>query len=161
MAQTGKPCSGFGTDGEVSLRDVPRYHLGDYHMTSPPTVIGDVVVVGSAIDDNDQIDMPDGVVRGFDVHTGELRWSWHPLPENEGASPGVTGQTRPGGSKTIVPNWKTGAGNAWSVIAADPERHLVFVPTGSASPDFFGGYRPGDDKWANSVVALDARNGIW
>ena len=68
-AATGKPCSDFGTNGEVSLRDVPRYHIGDYHMTSAPTVIDDVVVVGSAIDDNDSVDMPDGVVRAFDVRT--------------------------------------------------------------------------------------------
>ena len=75
--------------------------------------------------------------------TGVLRWSWSPL--------------------TPAPNQRTGAGNAWAVMTVDPKRHLVFVPTGSASPDYYGGLRPGDDKWANSVVALDSRTGrrVW
>jgi quinoprotein glucose dehydrogenase len=151
-AATGAPCADFGAHGDVSLRDVPRFHIGDYHMTSAPTVIDDIVVVGSAIDDNDSVDMPDGVVRAFDARTGAPRWSWEPLPANAG----------PASSSEAVGQriWKTGAGNAWSGIVADPARHLVFVPTGSASPDFFGGLRPGDDKWANSVVALDARTGV-
>ena len=67
--------------------------------------------------------------------------------------------------KAAVPqqSFRSGAGNAWSIMTVDPERHLVFVPTGSASPDYFGGLRPGDDKWANSVVALRARTGemVW
>lgn len=145
-ASNGRPCTGFGTNGEISLRDVPRFRIGDYHMTSAPTVIGDVVVVGSAIDDNDSVEMPGGVVRAFDVRTGDLRWSWEPLPPN----------VLPGDSAQM---WRTGAGNAWSTMVADPQRNLVFVPTGSASPDHYGGFRPGDDKWANSVVALDAQTG--
>ncbi len=62
-----------------------------------------------------------------------------------------------------VPGSRTGAANAWSVIVTDPARHLVFVPTGSASPDYYGGERKGDDKWANSVVALQAKTGklVW
>ena len=149
-ADTGKICSDFGTKGQVSLRDVPRYIPGQYHMTSPPAVVDDVVVVGSAIDDNSRVDMPSGVVRAFDVRTGKLRWSWDPLGTSapDGASP-----------KT----WRTGAANAWSVMAVDPARHLVFVPTGSASPDYYGGLRPGDNKWANSIVALRAGTGevLW
>jgi quinoprotein glucose dehydrogenase len=138
-ARTGRPCADFGSAGQVSLRDAPNYVPGWYHETSPPAVIDDVVVVGSAIDDNGRAEMPDGVVRAYDVRTGALRWSWQPL--------------------VPAPNTKTGAGNAWSVMATDPERHLVFVPTGSASPDYYGGLRPGDDRWADSVVALDSRTG--
>jgi len=152
-AATGKPCPDFGTAGEVSLRKVARYIPGQYHMTSPPAVIDDVVVMGSAIDDNSRVDMPSGVVRAFDVRTGALRWSWEPLPPNS-----------PGSSESSASKpWRTGAGNAWSVMAVDPDRHLVFVPTGSASPDYYGGMRPGDNKWANSIVALDARTGklVW
>ncbi len=138
-AATGQPCADFGHDGQVSLRDVPGFEPGPYHMTSPPAVIDGVVVVGSAIDDNTKVDMPSGVVRGFDARTGALRWSWRPLQP--------------------APGQKSGAANAWSIMAVDPKRHLVFVPTGSASPDYYGGLRPGDDKWADSVVALDGRTG--
>src|SRR6266567_1185627 len=137
-AATGKACADFGNNGEVSLRNVPSFRAGWYHMTSPPAIVDDVVIVGSAIDDNARDDMPNGVVRGFDVRTGKLRWSWDPMPPN------MSGNAK----------WNSGAANAWSIITVDPERHLVFVPTGSASPDFFGGERPGDNKWANSVVAL-------
>jgi quinoprotein glucose dehydrogenase len=152
-AATGEPCADFGDHGQVSLREVARYIPGEYHMTSPPAVIGDVVVVGSAIDDNAKVDMPSGVVRGFDARTGALRWKWEPLPPNDAAP------TEQGEGKA----WRTGAGNAWSVMVADPERDLVFVPTGSASPDYYGGLRPGDDKWANSVVALRGKTGefVW
>ncbi len=145
-AKTGAPCPDFGQGGQVSLREVARYTPGQYHMTSPPAVIDDLVVVGSAIDDNSRVDMPSGVVRAFDVRSGALRWSWEPIPTN--------GPTHsPGGTL------RTGAANAWAPMVVDPERHLVFVPTGSASPDYYGGMRPGDNKWANSIVALRAKTG--
>lgn len=153
-ATTGTPCTDFGQSGQVSLRNVPRYVGGWYHMTSPPTVIDGLVVVGSAIDDNARVDMPSGVVRAFDARTGALRWSWDPVPPN---SPEAG---KGSASATSAPKtWRTGAGNAWSVMAVDPERDLVFVPTGSLSPDYYGGLRPGDDKWADSVVALHAKTG--
>jgi quinoprotein glucose dehydrogenase len=117
-------------------------------MTSAPTVIANIVVVGSAINDNSRVDMPSGVVRAFDARTGLVRWSWEPLPPNE-----------PSSEKNGGKAWRTGAGNAWSTIVADPERGLVFVPTGSASPDYYAGLRLGDNKWANSVVALRAKTG--
>ena len=150
---SGEPCPDFGNHGQVSLRDVARYIPGQYHMTSPPAVIDDVVVVGSAIDDNSRVDMPSGVVRGFDARTGALRWKWEPLPPNDSPS------TAQAAGKT----WRTGAGNAWSVMAVDSERDLVFVPTGSASPDYYGGLRPGDDKWSDSIVALRGKTGefVW
>ncbi len=146
---TGEPCLDFGNRGQISLRDVARYIPAQYHMTSPPAVADDVVVVGSAIDDNSRVDMPSGVVRAFDARTGALRWKWEPLPPND------AGPSAQGAGKT----WRTGGGNAWSVMAVDQERDLVFVPTGSASPDYFGGLRPGDDKWADSVVALRGKTG--
>ena len=152
-AASGAPCADFGQTGQVSLRNVPRYVGGWYHMTSPPAVIDDLVVVGSAIDDNARVDMPSGVVRAFDARSGALRWSWDPLPPNP--LPGKSSRGNGGAAKT----WRTGAGNAWSVMAVDPERDLVFVPTGSPSPDYYGGLRPGDDKWADSVVALHAKTG--
>jgi quinoprotein glucose dehydrogenase len=142
-AATGLACADFGKAGEVSLRDVPAFRPGFYHMTSPPAVIDDLVVVGSSIDDNGRADMPSGVVRAFDARTGALRWSWDPIAPNNTADSG----------------WKSGAANAWSVMVVDPVRDLIFVPTGSASPDYYGGLRPGDDKWADSVVALQAKTG--
>jgi quinoprotein glucose dehydrogenase len=145
-AKTGAPCPDFGQDGQVSLREVARYSPGQYHMTSPPAVIDDLVVVGSAIDDNSRVDMPSGVVRAFDARSGALRWSWEPIPPN-------------GTTHSPAGTWRTGAANAWAVMVVDPERHLVFVPTGSASPDYYGGMRPGDNKWANSIVALRAKTG--
>ena len=132
----------------MSLRDVDHYRVGWYHMTSPPAVVDDVVIVGSAIDDNPRAEMPSGVVRAFDARSGALRWKWDPIPPNP-----------PAGAGSGAVRWKSGSANAWSIMAVDPSRHLVFVPTGSASPDYFGGLRPGDNRWANSVVALDARTG--
>ena len=151
---TGIPCADFGDKGEVSLRDVPRYRAGQYHLTSPPAVVDDVVVVGSAINDNNRVDMPSGVVRAFDARTGVLRWNWEPLEKND-PSAGIPAGT--------VKTRQTGAGNAWSIMAVDSERDLVFIPTGSASPDYYGGLRPGDDKWADSVVALRGKTGefVW
>lgn len=144
-AATGKPCVDFGTQGQVNLSEgVKNYKSGWYHMTSPPIVVDGVVVVGSAIDDNQAAEMPDGIVRGFDARTGKLLWSWEPLTQPVGVADNA---------------WRTGAGNAWSILSADPKLHLVYVPTGSASPDYYGGLRPGDDHWANSVVALDSRTG--
>src|SRR6202034_401695 len=150
-ATTGKPCFDFGDYGQVSLRDVPGYRAGWYHMTSPPAVIDDLVVVGSAIDDNQRVAMPAGVVRAFDARTGALRWSWDPIPNP------VAGTTN--GTAGNHTERQTGAANAWSIMSVDPQRDLIFVPTGSASPDYYGGLRPGDNKWANSVVALHAKSG--
>ena len=152
-ALTGEPCRDFGNRGQIGLRDVARYIPAQYHMTSPPAVIDDVVVVGSAIDDNSRVDMPSGVVRAFDARTGALRWKWEPLPPNDSEST----------SASSGKPWRTGAGNAWSVMVVDQERDLVFLPTGSASPDYYGGLRPGDDKWADSVVALRGKTGefVW
>ncbi len=147
-AATGKPCEAFGTRGQINLGDVRNFHAGWYHMTSPPTVVDGVVIVGSAISDNIRAQMPDGVVRGFDARTGRLLWSWEPLVQPAAVASSA---------------WQTGAGNAWSTLTADPQRQLVYVPTGSASPDYYGGLRPGDDRWADSVVALQARTGrfVW
>jgi quinoprotein glucose dehydrogenase len=150
-AASGAPCADFGRNGQVGLRDVPAYRPGWYHMTSPPTVIDDIVVVGSAIDDNARVEMPSGVVRAFDARSGALRWSWDPIPPN----PTEATKKKSSGAGT----WRSGAANAWSIMSADPERDLLFVPTGSASPDFYGGERLGDDKWADSVVALRAKTG--
>lgn len=152
-ATTGNACQGFGHQGQVKL-DVGMELVwpGEFQVTSPPVVIGNVVVVGSAISDNVRVAAPYGTVRAFDVRTGQARWDFDPIPRTVGD-----------------PNWQgvqppiEGHANAWAPMSADIERGLVFVPTSSPSPDFFGGLRPGDNRHANSVVALDAATGdvVW
>jgi quinoprotein glucose dehydrogenase len=143
---TGKPCADFGVDGQVDLKkDVSMRDLGQYQVTSAPAIAGDVVITGSSIGDNRAVELERGIVRGFDARSGKQGWSWDPIPWASKTTP------------------RTGAANAWSTLSVDAERGLVFIPTGSASPDYFGGLRPGDDKWANSVVALKAATGefVW
>jgi quinoprotein glucose dehydrogenase len=158
-AASGTPCADFGNRGQVSLRDVARYQPGRYHMTSAPEVIDDLVVVGSAIDDNSRADMPGGVVRAYNARTGRLAWKWEPLPPNDNSKSSDTQNPNDNGPQRATKIWRTGAGNAWTGMAVDAERGLVFVPTGSASPDYYGGLRLGDDKWADSIVALRAKTG--
>lgn len=119
---------------------VPGLMDGNFQVTSPPVVVRNTVIVGSSIGDNGRAEMEHGTVRAFDLKTGKLKWSWDPTP------PGTTG-----------------AANAWAPMSVDVERDLVFLPTGSASPDFFGGLRPGADLYANCVVALRASTGkmVW
>ncbi len=153
-AATGKPCADFGDNGIVDLRQdlrIAPHYYSDYEETSPPAVIGNTLVVGSAVADNGSVNQASGEVRAFDVITGKRKWTWDPIPQDPHALAANT--------------WKdsqahhTGAANAWSVIAADPARNLVFVPTGSASPDYFGGERLGNDLFADSVIALRADTG--
>lgn len=155
-AADGKPVASFGGNGEVNLaRGIIEKHRGEYHFTSPPAVVRDVVVVGSAINDNNRTDMPDGAVRGFDVRTGDPRWTWDPIPKQKDDPAYATWEKDSA--------LRTGAGNAWSILSVDAARDLVFVPTGSASPDFYGGERLGDNRYANSVVALRGSTGklVW
>jgi quinoprotein glucose dehydrogenase len=145
-AATGKACTGFGNNGTVDLSQGVHFQgIGFYGMTSPPTVVGNVVVVGSTVGDNQQVDIESGAVRGYDAISGKLLWTWEPLPWAEGQKV------------------RTGAGNVWGVISADPSLGLVYLPTGSAAPDIYGGMRPGDNRDANSIVALDAATGkkVW
>ena len=145
-ARTGQRCTGFGKNGEVDLNPnfnrFPGEGWTDYQVTSPPAIAGDIIVVGSSIGDNWNVDTGRGAVRGFDARSGTLRWTWDPIPHHPDS---------------------IGAANAWSIMAVDAERDLVFVPTSSPSPDFFGGLRPGSNASANSVVALRGSTGeqVW
>jgi quinoprotein glucose dehydrogenase len=147
-ASTGKLCSAFGADGSIDLSveasTTPEWR-GGYQVTSAPAIAKDLFIVGSSIADNWKVDVGRGIVRAFDARTGKLRWTWDPIPWANSTTP------------------RTGAGNAWSTLSVDAEHDLVFIPTGSASPDYFGGIRLGDNKWANSVVALRASTGqfVW
>jgi len=156
-ARTGEPCADFGVHGVVRLGDVrnPAQYTGEYEITSPPAVIHGLLIVGSTVADNVRAQAPSGVVRAFDARTGALRWAWDPVPRSA-AQPGYDTWRGPGAHET-------GAANAWSIISVDSARDLVFVPTGSASPDFFGGDRLGENLYASSVVALRASTGamVW
>jgi quinoprotein glucose dehydrogenase len=153
-ALDGRSCAGFGSNGEVDLvaglRNQQSY--GDeYEQTSPPAIINDLIVVGSAIADNNSTVGATGEVRGFDVRTGALRWTWYPVPQDP-ADPAH-------GSWRGPDAHRTGGANTWSVIAADPARDLVFLPTTSPAVDYYGVTRLGDNRYANSLVALRASTG--
>ena len=155
-AATGKQCVDFGDGRTINLKtgikNIEKIgYYGEYEETSPPAIIDDMVIVGSGIGDNRAVDEPLGTVRAFDARTGALRWSWDPIPQ--------------GPSDPAWKDWKpedaqrTGAGNTWAPISVDPENELVFLPVGSASPDYFGGARRGSDIYSDSLVALRAKTG--
>ena len=154
----GRPCPGFGRTGMVDLKvglRIPPFADEAYSMTSPPLVVNGLVVTGSSVSDNSRPNPASGEVRAYDARTGALKWTWDPIPQDP--SDAAYGDWR--GAMAH----KSGAANAWSVLAADPERNLVFVPTGSAAPDYFGVMRLGDNRYANSIVALEALTGklVW
>ena len=136
-AATGQPCPGFGRQGQTNLDVGKLAWPGELQVSSAPVVVGDVVVVGSAIGDNVRVRAPSGRVRAFDARTGAPRWQWEPLE----------------------PRIAAGAANVWAPMSVDEKRNLVFLPTSSPSPDFFGGSRPGANRNADSVVALHAGDG--
>jgi len=157
-AATGQPIQTFGTAGTVNLRQglrIPPAGFADYQVTSPPAVVGNTIVVGSAIQDGLTTTEPSGEVRAFDVVTGALKWRWDPIPQDPSA---VGADTWKNASNT-----RTGAANVWSIIVADAARNLVFLPTSSPSPDYYGGERLGNNLFSDSVVALRADTGarVW
>lgn len=157
-AVTGKPCAGFGSAAVVNLRAglrVPPLEFEFYQVTSPPAVVGDLVIVGSAVADNTTYAPASGEVRAFDARTGALKWTFDPVPQDSADRAYRTWQ---GGSARY-----TGAANVWSIMVADTARDLVFLPTSSPAPDYFGGLRLGENRYANSIVALRASTGrvVW
>ena len=148
-ADTGRFCPGFGTNGQVNLKT----GLGEapeplYSMTSPPTVAGTTLVVGGRIADNVQVDMPGGVVRGFDIVTGKLRWAFDP------GNPAITGAPPTG------QNYTRSTPNVWAPMTYDATSNTVFMPVGGASVDLYGVTHTAlDDKYGASILALDATTG--
>jgi quinoprotein glucose dehydrogenase len=144
-ATTGKACPAFGQGGTVDVgAGVVLHRVGEMQITSPPVVSHGVVVVGSSIDDNQRVKEVSGAVRAYDARTGAPKWSWDPLA-------------------TAPPSVIAGAANVWAPMSVDEQRGLVFLPTTSPSPDFWGGLRKGDDGDADSVVALNVETGqrVW
>ncbi|MBN1236985.1 MAG: PQQ-binding-like beta-propeller repeat protein [Gammaproteobacteria bacterium] len=158
-AQTGLPVPEFGEDGVVDMMRFLRGPADNVEIgsTSPPLVVGDVVIVGPAHGVGARPDSKTrtkGDVRAFDVRTGELRWTFHTIPER-----GELGyDTWLDGSAEY-----TGNAGVWAPMAADPELGYVYLPVEGATSDMYGGERPGDNLFATSLVALDARTGerIW
>ena len=155
-ADSGRLCANFGAAGQVDLTDGVRIRdVGAYLVTSPPAIYGNIVIIGSAIGDNRAVDAERGVIRAYDAVSGAQLWSFDPLPDSP-AHPAAA-------EWDVAQAAVTGAGNAWGVMSVDEEHGLVLVPTGSASPDHYGGRRLGSNRYANSLLALDARSGrlVW
>ncbi len=147
---TGKVITTFGKNGRIDLReDLGRDPaVQSVALTSPGVLYKDLLIVGGR--NPETLPAPPGDIRAYDVRTGALRWSFHTIPH-----PGEFGyDTWPKDA------WKTsGAANNWAGMAVDQQRGIVFVPTGSAAPDFYGATRVGDDLFADSLIALDAATG--
>ena len=148
-AETGALCSDFGKDGEVSLLDgLGEVKPGYYLVTSPPAIVGDVAVVGGFVLDNMSVGEPPGLVRGYDVASGRLLWAWD------------AGRPEEAGVWQLGEPFTRGSPNAWSLFSADEVLGLVYVPTGNATPDYYGGQRStAQDRYSSSVVALEANTG--
>ena len=146
---TGQPCADFGNHGEISLlAGMGQVKPGYYFVTSPPIVANGVLVLGGWVLDNQEIEEPSGVVRGFDPVTGELIWAWDMgREERTGLPPEGESYTR-------------GTPNVWSLTSTDEELGLIYLPTGNATPDYFGGHRSeAMERYASAVVALDTATG--
>ena len=154
-ANTGKPMLDFGNEGKIDLhhdlgREVQDLYLA---MTSPGIIYKDLIILSTRVDES--AEAAPGYIRAFDVHTGKLRWIFHTIPQ-----PGEVGYETWEDKEA----WKhIGGANAWSGFSMDEEKGIVFAPIGSASYDFYGGKRLGDNLFANSLLALDASTGkrIW
>ena len=142
-ARTGELCGDFGVGGTIDLNLMDNGGEGVVNVTSAPVVFEDMVIVGSAISDNHAIDMPSGFVRAFDARTGAEHWHWSPIPRGL--------------------RFQTGAGNVWAPMSVDTERGILYAPTTSPSPDYWGGMRTDPLPGVDSIVALNARTGemIW
>jgi glucose dehydrogenase len=153
-AETGQPIATFGEAGRVDLRkNLGRnYETQSIALTTPGVIYKDLIIVGGRNPETHPA--PPGYIRAYDVHTGELRWTFHTIP-----LPG-----EPGYETWPKDAWKTaGAANNWAGMTLDAERGILYAPTGSAVMDFYGGDRVGDDLYANTLLALDANTGkrLW
>ncbi|MEZ5778645.1 MAG: membrane-bound PQQ-dependent dehydrogenase, glucose/quinate/shikimate family [Paracoccaceae bacterium] len=149
-AETGEICPGFGgEDGTINLwANMPNITPGSAYSTSPPVVTPKVVIVGGTVNDNASATSPSGVIRAYDVYSGELIWNFDsknpnqlaPIPEDE--------------------SYSENAPNSWSVSSYDPKLNLVYIPMGNQSPDQYGANRSeAVEKYSASVLALDADTG--
>ena len=154
--ETGRLVSDFGDGGKVDLRVyADTSELIPYSYTSPPLVVRDVVVVGQAMEDHPRtMEQRPGYVRAYNVRTGDLQWTWNPIPQ----------EGEPGVETWLDDSWRySGMANVWTMMSADEELGLVYLPTGAPSNDMYGGHRPGNNLYANSLVCVRADTGemVW
>ena len=153
-AKTGVPLGEFGDGGKVNLSEgVPRLEV--FRWSAAPLVCRDTVIVGISTPNRPEVkEQIPGYVRGFDAVTGQLKWVFNPVP-----GPGEFGhETWEDGS------WEySGSGNVWTVMSADPELGHVYLPTATPAHDWYGGHRPGDNLFAESLVCLECETGrrVW
>ena len=153
-AKSGEPVASFGSGGRVDLRGGLAHGTESRFVsaTTPGVVFRDLLILGTRV--SEDAGAAPGDVRAYDLASGEIRWVFHTIP-------------KPGdfGADSWPPDaWQShGGANSWAGLSLDAERGIVFVPTGSATPDFWGGERPGDNLFANSLLALDAASGerLW
>tara|TARA_R100000005_G_scaffold95945_2_gene79677 strand:- start:5398 stop:7308 length:1911 start_codon:yes stop_codon:yes gene_type:complete len=136
-AQDGKPCTGFGESGRVALYGASGHAPGDVSNSSAPVVAKGIVISGSTVIDFTRAKTPRGIVQALDAHSGAPLWQFDPLPGHP----------------------QSGSANVWAPVSVDSEYELVFLPTSSPSPDYYGAGRIGDNRYANSIVALDLKTG--
>ena len=157
-SHTGRPCAAFGDKGEIDVNPLIAATVpaqddpAGTTFSAPPVLVNGVIVIGNINNmKNQYASAPSGAIRAFDARSGKFLWSFDPIPRNE--------------NDPEAKNWQpdslaiTGGANAWSLLSVDQERDLVFIPTASAAPNFYGGTRPGDNRYANSVVALHGSTG--
>jgi quinoprotein glucose dehydrogenase len=150
-ARDGQLCAGFGEDGFVDVEPfikalVPADGVQGTQLLAPATVIGDIVAVASTSNKFKSASSVNGAIRGFDTRTGELRWTFDPLVRDAATGLEPTPQ-------------EVGGGNNWVPMSADPERDLLFIPTASPAPNYWGVHRPGDNRYANSLVVVRGSTG--
>ena len=159
-AKTGEPCADFGDNGRIDLTEgIPRAARGDrdwlnallYSVQSPPLVVGDTIVTPSSISSyNISREAPPGWMRGFDPRSGRMKWMFHTIPQGDEF----------GNDTWEGDSWRvTGKVGVWSLMSADPELGLIYLPTNTPAPDYYGGHRLGDNLFAESIVAVDIETG--
>ena len=160
-ASTGRPVADFGDGGRIDLMDgIPRadrdrrtvQNLLALSSQSPPLVLRDTVIVGSSMTDMVLTkEMPPGWVRAYDVKTGRHKWDFHTIPQSADEY---------GADTWLDQSWQySGAANVWSMMSGDEELGYVYLPTGTPTGDYYGGHRPGDNLFAESLVCVDIETG--
>jgi quinoprotein glucose dehydrogenase len=149
-AKNGEPCLDFGSDGQVDLKEgLGEFAIHEYAVSSPPAIIGNKIVIGALVQDRTHNNMPSGVVRAYDVLSGDLLWYWDPVPPGQTPVIDESGQ----------PRYQRGTSNVWSIISVDETLDLVYLPTGNTSTDFYGAERDNLDYYSSSIVALNGSTG--
>ena len=155
-ARIGQLCPDFGANGWISApASKPQAYPGEIRYLMPPAIINDTLVIGSAIMDSHRFDTPSGKVQAFNVRSGVKLWEFDPIPKdpNDPAMATWSGNSA----------YTTGSGNVWGNMAVDQSRNLIFLPTSSPAPDYYGGLRKGNNEYTDSLVALDGSTGkvVW